>query len=236
MGTQPITVLAVYVPAGGGSGDGGGSGATIDSFDETTGSLFNDTFVSVSPDPGGTLTKSGNVDGYVDTTSSAETITALSPTSPTGVDFSRWVALAPPTIAGAGAALAVQKGEVGSCACILSIAAPLDLRGDSTIRAADHRTLRSAFHGHPMAKRYGDAAHMRARASTHPDFCRELGEPIHASGENLPSAAANPAWCPSITAPNTASACSISAAKVMATRNEVRARLVSLDDRRYRPV
>ncbi len=112
VGTQPITVLAVYVPAGGGNGPpDGGSGATIDSFDETTGSLFNDTFVSVSPDLGGTLTKSGNVDGYVDTTNSTETITALSPTSPTNVDFSRWVALAPPTFTSDGAALPVRKGQ-----------------------------------------------------------------------------------------------------------------------------
>jgi hypothetical protein len=96
VGSAPIVVLVVYVPTGGG-GTGGGSGASIDSFDETTGQLFSDTFVAVSPDPGGPpppLTTTGNVDGYVDTTNT-ETITALSPTSPTGVDFDQWVLLYP---------------------------------------------------------------------------------------------------------------------------------------------
>ena len=102
-----IVVLVVYAPEGG-IGTGGGSGATIDSFDESTGSLFNDTFVTVSPDAGGVLTKSGNVDGYVDTTN-AETITALSPTSPTGVEFVQWLTL--PNKVSTAAALAVLKGE-----------------------------------------------------------------------------------------------------------------------------
>jgi hypothetical protein len=101
-----IVVLVVYAPTGG--GPGGGSGATIDSFDESTGSLFNDTFVTVSPDQGGTLTKSGNVDGYIDTTN-AETVTALSPTSPTGVDFVQWLTL--PNKVSTAEALAVAKGE-----------------------------------------------------------------------------------------------------------------------------
>jgi hypothetical protein len=96
VGSAPIVVLVVYVPTGGGSG-GTGSGASIDSFDETTGELFDDTFVTVAPDPGGPpppLTTSGNVDGYVSTTNT-ETITALTPTSPTGVDFDQWVLLYP---------------------------------------------------------------------------------------------------------------------------------------------
>jgi hypothetical protein len=101
-----IVVLVVYAPEGGGPPNGG-SGATIDSFDEATGSLFNDTFVTVSPDPGGALTKSGNVDGFVDT-ANAETITALSPTSPTGVDFVQWLTL--PNHVSTAAALAVVKG------------------------------------------------------------------------------------------------------------------------------
>jgi hypothetical protein len=94
--STPIVVLVVYVPTGGG-GTGGGSGAIIDSFDETTGQLFDDTFVTVAPDPGGPpppLTTSGNVDGYVNT-ANTETITALSPTSPTGVDFDQWQLLYP---------------------------------------------------------------------------------------------------------------------------------------------
>jgi hypothetical protein len=108
VGTQPITVLAVYVPVGGGGG-GNGSGATIDSFDETTGSLFNDTFVSVLPDAGG-VTTGANVNGFVDTTNVGETITALSPTQPTGVNFSRWVQLASQTAMVNGNAMAVGKG------------------------------------------------------------------------------------------------------------------------------
>src|SRR5277367_207086 len=66
--TAPIVVLVVYVPAGGGRGRPvRDSGATIDSFDETTGSLFNDIFVSVAPDSGGAVTAAANNMGYVDT-------------------------------------------------------------------------------------------------------------------------------------------------------------------------
>jgi hypothetical protein len=109
VGTQNITVLAVYVPVGGGGG-GNGTGATIDSFDETTGSLFNDTFVSVLPDAGG-VTTNANVNGFVDTTNTAETITALSPTQPTGVNFSRWVQLVPQqAVTPNGNQMAVGKG------------------------------------------------------------------------------------------------------------------------------
>jgi hypothetical protein len=95
--SSPINVLVLYVPPPGGNGGppGNGSGATIDSFDETTGSLFNDIFVSVAPDPGGVLTTSGNNLGYVDTTHSQEAITAISPTS-SGVIFDQWRILLPP--------------------------------------------------------------------------------------------------------------------------------------------
>lgn len=109
--SPPIVVLVVYVPATG-VGGGNDSGASIDSFNETTGQLFDDTFVSVSPDPGGPpppLTKSGNVNGYVDTRNANETITALSPTSPTGVIFHQWVNLYT-NVASASANLAVGKG------------------------------------------------------------------------------------------------------------------------------
>lgn len=92
VGTQNIVVLVVYAPAGGGNG-GPDTGATIDSFDMSTGILFDDTFVKVSPDATGALTTSGNLEGYVNTTNSAETITALSPTSPTNVDFVQWLTL-----------------------------------------------------------------------------------------------------------------------------------------------
>ena len=95
VGTAPIVVLVVYVQTGGNGN--GGSGASIDSFDEVTGALFDDTFVTVAPDPGGPpppLTTSGNVDGWVPT-ANTETITALTPTSPTGVIFDQWMLLYP---------------------------------------------------------------------------------------------------------------------------------------------
>jgi len=113
VGTSNITVLAVYVPIGGGPCPPGqncnSSGATIDSFDETTGSLFNDTFVNVVPNVNNVQTN-GNKYGYVDTTGNAETINAISPTSPTGVNFSRWVKLEPSAATASGPALSVGKG------------------------------------------------------------------------------------------------------------------------------
>jgi hypothetical protein len=108
VGFESIVVLVVYAPTGGGPPGDGGSGATIDSFDETTGSLFNDTFVTVAPDASGALTKSGNVDGFVSTTH-AETITALSPTTPTNVDFEHWLTL--PSAVSNSANLAVAQGQ-----------------------------------------------------------------------------------------------------------------------------
>jgi hypothetical protein len=112
VGTTPIVVLTVYVPTGG----GGIPGASIDSFNSTTGQLFSDTFVSVSPDPGGPpppLTTEGNVDGWVPTTTATETITALSPTSPSSVIFEQWKNLYSEATAGvtmAGTELTVNKG------------------------------------------------------------------------------------------------------------------------------
>jgi hypothetical protein len=91
VGSSPITVLIVYVSAGGGGSSA--NGVSIDAFDVTTGSLVSDTFVSVSPDPGGPpppLTTSGNVDGWVSTAGSAETISAYMHIVPTNVDFLRW--------------------------------------------------------------------------------------------------------------------------------------------------
>jgi hypothetical protein len=96
VGNTPIVVLVVYVQTGGG-GWGNVFGASIDSFDEVTGALFSDTFVTVAPDPSGpppSLTTSGNVDGWVET-ANTETITALTPTSPTGVVFDYWMLLYP---------------------------------------------------------------------------------------------------------------------------------------------
>jgi hypothetical protein len=108
--SSPINVLVLYVPPSGrGGGRGAGdSGATIDSFDETTGSLFNDIFVTVVPDPNGVLTASGNDLGFVDTIKSQEAITAISPTS-SGVIFDQWRILLPPEPV-AGPILKVGKG------------------------------------------------------------------------------------------------------------------------------
>ena len=72
------------------------------------GSLFNDIFVSVAPDPGGQLDTSANDLGYVDTTNSQEAITAISPTS-SGVIFDQWRILLPPG-PDAGPGLLVGKG------------------------------------------------------------------------------------------------------------------------------
>ncbi|WP_263378560.1 hypothetical protein [Granulicella paludicola] len=108
VGTADISVLVVYVPVGGG-GLEGGSGATIDQFNETTGALINDTFVKVAPDnPAGSATTEANVDGYVNTTSTAETITAITPTS-SGAIFDKWVTLLP-AASSTSANLAVGKG------------------------------------------------------------------------------------------------------------------------------
>lgn len=117
VGTSPILVLVVYVPVGGGGG--GGSGAVIDAFNETTGSLVDNDFVAVSPDPGGTLTTEANVDGWVDTTSSGYTITADHPNIgpylalPTNATFDQWVDLtdpSPPSTLVSGANLTPGKG------------------------------------------------------------------------------------------------------------------------------
>jgi len=117
VGTSPILVLVVYVPvSGNGNGD---SGAVIDAFNETTGSLVDNDFVAVSPDPGGTLTSEANVDGWVDTEASAYTITADHPNIgpylalPTNATFDQWVDLtdpSPPTSLISGASLTPGKG------------------------------------------------------------------------------------------------------------------------------
>jgi hypothetical protein len=115
VGNTPINVVVVYVATGGGS-TGNGTGATIDEFDQTTGQLINDTFVTVTPDPDGTLAASGNVEGFV-ATMNAEEIVALPTTSPTGVDFVDWVKLGPPAERSASPTLAV-----GSAQSVLALA------------------------------------------------------------------------------------------------------------------
>ena len=110
--------MVVYVPQGGGGG--GGSGAVIDAYNESTGSLVDNDFVSVSPDPGGTLTTEANVDGWVDTTSAGYTITADHPNIgpygglSTAPLFDQWVVLenpTPPPSLVSGASLTPGKGQ-----------------------------------------------------------------------------------------------------------------------------
>ena len=101
VGTSPILVLYVYVPVG--NSHNGHSGAVIDAFNETAGTLVDNKFVTVSPDPGGTLTPEANVDGWVDTKDSGYTITADHPNIgpylalPTSALFDQWVDLTNPT-------------------------------------------------------------------------------------------------------------------------------------------
>jgi hypothetical protein len=119
VGTESILVLVVYVPEGISPG-GTMTGAVIDAFNESTGSLVDNDFVTVSPDPGGTLTTEANVDGWVDTTDAATTITADHPNIgpylalPTNAVFDAWVVLTdptPPTSLVSGASLTPGKGE-----------------------------------------------------------------------------------------------------------------------------
>ncbi len=117
VGSSPIAVLYVYLPTGGPSI--GGSGAVIDAFNESTGSLVDNDFVTVSPDPGGALTSEANEEGWADTSSSGYTITADHPhigaygTWPTTPLFDQWVDLAdpaPPSSLISGANLTPGKG------------------------------------------------------------------------------------------------------------------------------
>ncbi len=112
VGSAPVKVLVVYLPQGG-PGPNGGSGVVIDAFDETNGTLVDDTFVTVStngmPDAG--QTTSGNVDGFVDTTQHSETITALSHILPSDAYFGKWVNLGSPAPLPAGLNLSVSQGH-----------------------------------------------------------------------------------------------------------------------------
>lgn len=112
VGTSPVKVLVVYLPEGGPGGNGG-SGAVIDAFDETAGSLVNDTFVTVSTNgsPNAGQTASGNIDGFVDTTYNAATITALSHIVPTNANFHQWVNLGSPVALPPGHNLVVAEGD-----------------------------------------------------------------------------------------------------------------------------
>ncbi len=86
VGTLPITVLNVYVPIGG----IGEPGAVIDAFNMQTGTLCDDTFVSVVPDDStGSLTSSGNVYGWV-SSAHTESITAYTHIVPSNLSFQNW--------------------------------------------------------------------------------------------------------------------------------------------------
>jgi hypothetical protein len=117
VGTNPILVNYVYLPEGGGIGTT--TGATIDAYNQTSGTLVDNDFVTVSPDSSGSLTATANVDGWVDTTSSGYTITADHPnigaylSDPTNLIFQQWVDLqtaTPPTSLISGANLTPGKG------------------------------------------------------------------------------------------------------------------------------
>ncbi len=99
VGSVPINVVAVYVGTGGPPGTG--SGATIDAFDTTTGQLIDDRFGVVSQDPFSALTERANKEGFVDTTNSAETISAFAITAGAVSDpvaFAGWMNLGPPAV------------------------------------------------------------------------------------------------------------------------------------------
>lgn len=119
VGTEAVLELHVYVLAGSPNGNGG-SGAVIDAFDATIGSLVDNDFVKVNPDPTGALSTQANMDGWVPTTSSGYTITADHPNIgpyqnlPTTANFHQWVDLAnpnPPASVVSGANLTPAKGE-----------------------------------------------------------------------------------------------------------------------------
>jgi hypothetical protein len=97
VGSDPIVVLLVYFPSGGTGTGNGTPGASIDAFDETSGNLIDDSFVKVAPDDKeGSLTNLANLDGWVDTSSSTEQITAISNITPSDTHFDYWVDLENP--------------------------------------------------------------------------------------------------------------------------------------------
>jgi hypothetical protein len=120
-GANPVTINFVYGPPVG-SGPPPpptDSGASIDCYFAGTASLVDNVFVSVSPDNGATAI--ANNDGWVDTWTTAETITADFYISPDGVDpnevsavFDRWINMLNPmdTSAFSGDVLnAAEKGN-----------------------------------------------------------------------------------------------------------------------------
>jgi len=100
---QNIVVENVYFPGGGGGCPPNtvcSTGADIDEFSETSGTLIDDTFVNVFTPPtsvtaNASLTTTANVSGTVATTDASVRINALSPpvayqNNPTGGTFDKW--------------------------------------------------------------------------------------------------------------------------------------------------
>jgi hypothetical protein len=114
-----LQVLVVYLPQGG-PGPGGEPGAVIDAFDETAGSLFNNYFVTVSPDSGSVRYDTANIYGYVDTQNQGAAITvtptyfgSVQPASimPQNVTFEKWHVLSGPAASASGTTLTVGQGQ-----------------------------------------------------------------------------------------------------------------------------
>jgi hypothetical protein len=101
VGTAPITAFIAYAPPPPVGGQGtGGSGATIDSWDETTEGLLTNPqgegpiFVTVSPDDAAQdVTNEANNQGFVPTTNTQETISALEAIASPDTTFDQWVNL-----------------------------------------------------------------------------------------------------------------------------------------------
>lgn len=86
VGTAPLTVVAWYLPVGGGSGTG--TGYVIDAFSDALNDFVDDDFVTVSPD--GSLTSDANVVGWVPT-GNAEELKAVPGSIHTGETFEHWI-------------------------------------------------------------------------------------------------------------------------------------------------
>ena len=86
VGNDPLTVVAWYLPEGGGVGDQ--TGYVIDAFSDALNDFVDDDFVSVSPDAG--LTSDANVVGWVPT-DNGETLTAVPGSIHTGEAFESWI-------------------------------------------------------------------------------------------------------------------------------------------------
>jgi hypothetical protein len=87
VGTAPLTLVAWYLPEGGGPG-GPGSGYIVDAFSDALNDFVDDDFVKVSPDDA--LSTDANVVGYVPTGSDEE-LAAVPGVIHTGERFEQWI-------------------------------------------------------------------------------------------------------------------------------------------------